>query len=190
MTAKRYILTGAPGSGKTALIKQLEQHGYNVIHEAATDVIGAAQSRGVEKPWEEAGFVDNIAMQQRERQQGAQGSLQFYDRSPFCTCALGTYLASIQNIEFLLSQLLNEEIERCLAMGIYQPQVFLTENLGFIEHTAARRISFEDAKVFEKVHVSVYTKFGFELIFVPAASVAQRSDFVLQCVQKFAEQSS
>jgi predicted ATPase len=36
---KRYILTGAPGAGKTAIIRQLELDRFSVVEEAATDVI-------------------------------------------------------------------------------------------------------------------------------------------------------
>ena len=35
----RYILTGAPGAGKTAVLRLLEVSGYTVVEEAATDVI-------------------------------------------------------------------------------------------------------------------------------------------------------
>jgi predicted ATPase len=34
-----YILTGAPGSLKTAILRMLEDVGYPVVEEAATDVI-------------------------------------------------------------------------------------------------------------------------------------------------------
>jgi len=36
---KRYALTGAPGIGKTAIIRQLEIDEFSVVEEAATDVI-------------------------------------------------------------------------------------------------------------------------------------------------------
>ena len=41
---KRYILTGAPGSGKTAILRQLEREGFGVVDEAATDVIALEQA--------------------------------------------------------------------------------------------------------------------------------------------------
>ena len=40
---KRFIITGAPGAGETAIIRQLELDGFSVVEEAATDVIAAAQ---------------------------------------------------------------------------------------------------------------------------------------------------
>jgi len=36
---RRFIITGAPGAGKTAIIRQLELDGFSVVEEAATDVI-------------------------------------------------------------------------------------------------------------------------------------------------------
>ena len=48
---KRFILTGAPGAGKTAVIRQLELDGFGVVEEAATDIIALEQARGVAEPW-------------------------------------------------------------------------------------------------------------------------------------------
>jgi predicted ATPase len=36
---KRYVVTGGPGAGKTAVIRQLEMDGFSVVEEAATDII-------------------------------------------------------------------------------------------------------------------------------------------------------
>lgn len=44
---RRYVLTGTPGAGKSSLLRVLQQHGFPVVAEAATDVIAAAQAAGV-----------------------------------------------------------------------------------------------------------------------------------------------
>ncbi|GAC1438731.1 MAG: hypothetical protein NVS9B5_27900 [Terriglobales bacterium] len=36
---RRFIITGAPGAGKTAIIRQLELDGFSVVEEAAADVL-------------------------------------------------------------------------------------------------------------------------------------------------------
>ena len=178
---RRFIFTGAPGSGKTSCLKELEKLGHTVIHEAATDVISREQSKGIEKPWEQPDFVDQITRIQKERQMNAAGDLQFYDRSPFCTYALGKYLTHHKNTEFKTSPVLLDEIDCCLKNGVYQNQIFFFENLGFIEHTDARKISYEDALVFEQIHLDVYKEFGFDIIMVPKAlTVTQRCEFILE----------
>jgi stage III sporulation protein SpoIIIAA len=48
---KRYIVTGAPGAGKTAIIRQLELDGFSVVEEAATDIHALWQAKGVAGCW-------------------------------------------------------------------------------------------------------------------------------------------
>ena len=178
---KRFILTSTPGSGKTSVIVELEKLGYVVIHEAATDVISIEQAKGIERPWEAPDFVDQITRMQKERQMDATGALQFYDRSPFCTYALAKYLSYSKNIEFTPSPVLLDEIDRCLRNGVYQNKVFFFENLCFIEYTNARKISYEDALIFEQIHLDVYKKFSFEIIMVKKElTVIQRCEFILE----------
>jgi predicted ATPase len=43
---RRYVLTGAPGAGKTAILRQLERGGLRVAEEAATDVVALERSGG------------------------------------------------------------------------------------------------------------------------------------------------
>jgi predicted ATPase len=56
----------------------------------------------------------------------------------------------------------------------YQRDVFLVRPLGFVERTAARRISYAESLIFGVVHEQVYREHGHRLIDVPAGPVAQR----------------
>ncbi|WP_348264424.1 AAA family ATPase [Telmatobacter sp. DSM 110680] len=172
---KRFILTGAPGSGKTAIIRQLELDGFSVVEEAATDIIAAAQARGTAQPWTHLSFIDQIAGLQRDRQIRAsyqQDEIQFHDRCAVCTAALALYLG------FPISSFLAGELERIKRESIYQPQVFFIRNLGFITPTEARRISFEETLRFEKIHEETYRKFGFDLVEIGPANLAERVSII------------
>jgi hypothetical protein len=68
---RRYILTGAPGAGKTTILRELRGRGYVTVDEAATDVITRAQARGDDEAWQGHRFLDTIIESQRERQLGA-----------------------------------------------------------------------------------------------------------------------
>ena len=67
-----------------------------------------------------------------------------------------------------MSRALAAELERITSLGIYERQVLVVRNLGFCEPTAARRISFQESLVFEKIHEQSYRDFGYELIDIPA----------------------
>ncbi|MGE5502683.1 MAG: AAA family ATPase [Ignavibacteriales bacterium] len=169
---RRYILTGAPGAGKTELIRLLAAEGQYVVEEAATDVIAREQARGVAEPWTSPKFIDDILTLQRERQLAACGSLQFCDRSPVCTLALARWL------RFEPSEPLRAELDRIQRERVYDRRVLFVQNLGFVTRTDARRISFEDSLRFEAVHADAYRELGYELLPIPAAPLRERLELL------------
>lgn len=168
---KRFILTGAPGAGKTAILLQLELDGLSVVEEAATDIIAWEQARGVAQPWLAPSFIDSIVELQRRRERRpvlATDNVQFCDRSPICTFALARFLGHP------ISRALSTEIERIEREATYQKRVFFIENLGFITPTDARRISFEDAVRFGQIHEETYRSFGYDLISIGPGKLSER----------------
>jgi predicted ATPase len=168
---RRFILTGAPGSGKTAILRQLELDGCSVVEEAATDVIASAQATGTAEPWTHPSFIDAVLHLQADRRQRASfqpDSIQFHDRSPVCTAALATYLG------YPWSPALTAELDRIRDEALYEKQVFFIRTLGFITPTEARRITFEETLRFETIHEQTYRDFGFELVPIEAAPVMER----------------
>jgi predicted ATPase len=176
---KRYIITGTPGCGKTSVIRALELTGASVVSEAATDLIAFRQAQGDTAPWKHPNFIDDIVRLQKHRQMDMcadYSDLHFYDRSPICTYALAMYLG------FQPSPNLMSEIERIHKHGIYEKRVFFLENLGFITNTDARKISFEDSLKFEQIHREIYAKFDYECLAIPAASIDQRVEIILDLI--------
>jgi predicted ATPase len=166
-----YVLTGAPGAGKTAILRLLEASGYPVVEEAATDVIALGHALGIAEPWHDPGFIDKVIALQRQRQESireTQDTAVFFDRSPACTLALSRYLG------FTASRLLCSEVSRVITEGIYEPIAFFIRNQGFVQPTPARQISFLDSLDFERLHEQVYRELGFQLINVPAGPLADR----------------
>ena len=161
MGSGRYVLTGAPGAGKTVLATALRGRGHHVIPEAATDVIEADLRRGVHDPGASPTFIEDITAVQIARQ-GPRG---FYDRSPYCTLALARYTGHP------VPHLLAAELA---GPGYYEPTVFFLALLGHITPTPVRRISYPDALRFETIHRDVYAEYGFTLIDIPAAPVETR----------------
>jgi predicted ATPase len=181
---RRYIITGAPGAGKTTILAALRDRGYAVVDEAATDVIAREQALGRDRPSHDAGFIDAIALLQRERQQQPApptATVQVFDRSPICTLALAHYLGQP------VTPILTHEVDRVVAARIYQPRVFFVHLLGFITPTAARRITLAQSIRFEQFHQQAYRDHGFELVDVPVGTLEDRVQLIDRHIRSWSE---
>lgn len=170
---RRYVVTGAPGSGKTCLRRELRARGHAVVEEAATDVSAEQQALGIDEPWARDDLVDLTVMLQRERASvPVDNSLQvqIHDRSPLCTLALAGYLGRP------VTPLLAGQASRMLSQDVHARSALFVCPLGFIEPTAARRISYAESLAFERVHEDVYREHGFDLVDIPPGPLTDRAD--------------
>jgi predicted ATPase len=184
---RRYIITGAPGAGKTTILATLRDRGYAVVDEAATDVNISLQALGRDEAWRDPGFIDAIALLQRERlEQPAPPAttVRIFDRSPICTLALAHYA------DLPVTPILAREVERLVTEGTYQRQVFFVHLLGFITPTAVRRISLAQSIAFERFHEEAYRSHGFELVDVPPGTVEERVELVDGCIRAWTAPSA
>ena len=168
---KRLILTGAPGAGKTSILRALAAGGYASVPEAATDVMTARLALDEAEPWADPLFIDRIAALQRQRREAPVGpgvTVQVHDRSAVCTLALARHLGHP------VPPVLEQEVAWATGDG-FDRRVFFVRLLGFIQPTAERRISYAESQAFERIHEDSYRRLGFDLIEVPAATVAERA---------------
>ena len=175
LVMQRFIMTGAPGSGKTSILRALAGMGYAVVPEAATDVIAAEHATGNAEPWRDPLFTEKIASLQRARReaQAPPGALaQVHDRSAICTLALARFLGHPAGAG------LTDEVSWITGPGAVDRRVFFVRPIGFCEPTAARRISYEESLAFERVHESEYLRLGFEIVDVPAGPVHERAALI------------
>lgn len=168
-----HILTGAPGAGKTVLLRGLEHAGLAVVEEAATDVIAWAHATGDDTPWERPDFPDTILTLQLQRQANAPAGPVVFDRSPVCTFALARFLGHTPSPALIAAA---EATRDTYARAIF------VEGLDFIVNTDARRISLEDARRFGDLHRQVYADLGFDLITVTSGLPVDRVAAVLRAL--------
>ncbi len=71
--------------------------------------------------------------------------------------------------------MLAAEVAWITSSGFFDRRVFFVRPLGFIEPTEVRRISYAESLAFERVHQAEYRRLGFDLVDVPAGTVAERA---------------
>ena len=170
--ARRVVITGAPGTGKTTLLKSIESRGYRVLPEMARALIReqlAAQSKLL--PWENhAGFGEKLFERQvAQYHQAPAGLTTFYDRG------------IPDNLGYLRRDgIPNADLEEAARQYPYFPYVYFTPPWPEIyDRDAERR---EDLPLMQAIHQAledIYRHYGYQLIEVPKLPPAQRADFIL-----------
>ena len=170
-STKWSVITGAPCSGKTAVIHLLEQRGHKVVHEVARAHIDTELMRGktlAEIKADEWAFERHILMEKvRIESTLDKDDIIFFDRGVPDSIAY-----------YKLNGLDPTEPFQQSAEVRYQ-NVFLFERLRFLtdpvrseDETTARRLS--------RLIEEAYQSLGYDIIHVPLLSVEERTEFVLE----------
>ncbi len=173
MNAKNnwFVITGAPSSGKTTVIKLLEQKGYDVVYELARIYIDEEMAKGKtiqeiranELLFQEKILKFKIAYEKKL----AKEKIIFFDRGIPDSDAY-YQLQGFGEDKFL---------KKALAASSYK-KVFLFEMIGY-EKDYARVESKEQQEQLQKLLKESYEKLNISVIAVPKMPISDRFNFVL-----------
>jgi len=168
---KWVVITGAPCSGKTAVIRQLEQRGYRVIHEVARSYIDSQLKKGRTIPEikaDEWAFEHHILIEKcRIEARLSSNELIFLDRAVPDSIAY-----------YRLNGLSSAEPFKKARQVRYQ-KVFLLERLAFLPDPV-RSENEQTARRLEQLIEESYRALDYDIIQVPLLSIAERTDFILK----------
>ncbi len=187
---KKYIITGAPHSGKSKVIKQLEKKGINVMHETARLIIQEDQEKkNVDQsfiqlyPWDDQLiFCRRCHERQVEREKQLTESsddIIVLDRSIIDNLAY----AAVEKIN------LGHKIYDDIAAAGYEKKVFFFDLLKTYKTDEQRKDSEEQVKAVHKELYKAYSGLGFEMITIPVYSndkntnIMKRAEAVLRHIQ-------
>ena len=172
---KSYIITGAPGAGKTEIIEELSKRGYDgqeevprrLLREKTAEKLGISPFTDLEK------FAD-IVFEAMHRQYleaiKANNPICFFDRG------IPDVFAYLKNSNFTIPDTYYTKLAKC----DFEKKVFICPPWREIYISdSIRPYSFEDTLKLDSQIIAIYEKLSFNLIKIPKRPVKQRVDFVL-----------
>lgn len=166
-----YIITGAPGTGKSSLILTLSQK-FKTFKEPAREVIAEQKANQSQGLWDkDRSLFINLLLQKSiaDFKKGSTKDRVFFDRGlPDCVA-----YADYGNIP-------KESFAETAKKYQYNPKVFLLEPWEEIyKNDEERTMSYEQTVVFHTKIVNAYEKLGYTLLKVPKISIKDRLNFIL-----------
>ena len=170
---QKYIITGAPGTGKTSIINELKRRGFRCVDENSREIIAEQiKTGGKILPWKnQIAFENQIAnMRTQQYLASPEDCICFFDRSTLDCIA---YL-KLNNLE-TTSQII-ENIKKCN----FNKTVFYTPIWKEIYiNDSERKENTEKAIEIENTIMKTYKSQGYELVKIPKLSIAERADFII-----------
>ena len=167
-----FVISGCSGSGKSTLLEALKAQGETVVMEAGRRVVKEEIAAGRDGlPWENIQRFIELCINKGIGDFDSHVSIKeqvFFDRSL---------------LEFAKAENLNHEIKISLSNALssrkYAPLVFMSKPWEeLFQNDEERRHSFKDAVAEYEVLILTYQNFGYQIEYLPQASVEDRVSFI------------
>lgn len=168
---KRYIITGAPGTGKTSLINALRDNGFYCIEEVSRNIIISEQNnKGNKTPWQDIiGFTNLVYNKTLQDLKRTTNKTTFVDRG------LADNIAYLK----LKKQTINNLFLNFDYKKHYHKTVFMLPLWKDIYIEDPQRLqSFEEAKKLHQLLYKTYTNLGFSINILPKTTISKRITFL------------
>ena len=182
MGIKRIVVTGAPGTGKTSIIRALEEKGFHCFHEVIRDMTAAARKDKksgrqvsnplvfVKDPYQFNLDLLNGRINQFEEAEKINAKACFYDRGIPDVLAYMDYFNQEYGDQFEEASVKNQYH----AVFVVPPwrEIYISDN--------ERLETFTESEEIHDHLIASYSRFGADPITVPKLSVHERVTFILE----------
>lgn len=178
MQPKKIVITGGPGTGKTSVISELLKRNYHCLPEISREITLEAQRNGIDQP-----FLDNpISFSERL----LHGRVVQYKTSCFIRAPFVFFDRGIHDVVAYMDFIDNECPElfhtACL-QNVYDLVFILPPWKEIYISDNERYESFEQAVTIHQNLKNTYQNYQYKLIEVPAGTVSERTDFILNLLK-------
>ncbi len=170
---KVFVITGAPGGGKTSIITELERRGFKCLPEESRILIKElVEIDSPALPWRDILVFNKLLLDRQIKQYlAAKDETCFLDRS------------FVDNIGYLKHSGVQviDSISEIIDKYRFHNTVFFTEPWKEIYTKDSERVeSFSTASKLSKFIKEAYIESGYEVVSIPKLPVSKRVDFILE----------
>tara|TARA_R110002051_G_scaffold3333_1_gene18022 strand:- start:24300 stop:24836 length:537 start_codon:yes stop_codon:yes gene_type:complete len=171
---KKVLLIGGPSTGKSTLLKELQNLGYPCLEEVSREVIKKAQNQGIEQlfltePLLFSELLLRARIVQFEEASQDTSEVVFIDRGIPDTVAYMDFINQAYTVEFT----------KACHFYIYDA-VYVLPPWEAIHTTDEERYEdFAHAQKLQKALIKTYKKYGYKPVEVPIGPVKERAQFLL-----------
>ncbi len=175
---KKIVLTGAPGTGKSTIIYELEKRNYHCMHEISREVTLEAQKNGTAQLFltEPLLFSDMLLKgreQQYQRASKLKNKLIFFDRGIPDVHGYLNYISMNYPDSYL--KISNKNKYDFVFLMPPWEDIYVQDN--------ERYESFEQALAIHNHLLNTYKSLNYNVIQVPTGTVVHRTDYILKVIK-------
>lgn len=174
MKKQKIVITGGPGTGKSSIIRQLEKHGHECLHEISRQVTLEAQKQGIDQLFLEKPLLFSEKLLEGRKIQHREADM-ISATTVFIDRGIPDVLAYMNYFKTEYSPYFRDE---CLAHS-YDKVFFLPPWEEIYQSDNERYESFKEACLISKHLFETYQTYGYTPIKVPELSVKDRISFIL-----------
>jgi predicted ATPase len=172
-----FVITGGPGSGKSALVDALSQRGICTMPEAGRAIIQDQVAIGGEAlPWSDRRAFAELMLSWEMRSYREALKLN-------CPVIFDRGVPDVLGYLGLSNLAIPAHLERAARMFRYHHRVFIAPPWAEIfQPDAERKQSFEEARATYEAMIETYSRLDYDLTQLPLDSVQERVRFVLAAI--------